>query len=107
MCEYIPYDARAAYRLRVPANNEYASGKGYGEEGGKGVTNRRSESAGSANAYAFDRDARARSRKRTRAKWLGGGEESIGGMGVNMNARNTLVIRFVVVTMVLAISLEC
>ena len=93
--------------MRVPANKELASGKGYGEEGGKGVMNRRSESAGSANADAFDRDARVSNRSKTRAKGSGGGEELVGGMGVNMNVRNRLAIRFGVVTMVLAMIFEC
>ena len=93
--------------MRVPASNELASGRGCGEEAGKGVINRKSESAGSANADAFDRDARVRSRNKTRAKGSGGGEELVGGMGVNSDVRNRLVIRFGVVTMVLAMSLEC
>jgi hypothetical protein len=91
----------------VPVNKEVASGRGYGEEVGSGVTYRKSESAGSTNADAFDRDARARSCSRARAKGFGGGEESVGGMGVNRNVRNRLVIRFGVVTMVLAMSFEC
>ena len=93
--------------MRVPANREFASGRGYREEVGNGVMNRRSESAGSANADAFDRDARVRSRNKARAKGFGGGEESTGGIGVNRNVRNRLVIRFGVVTMVLAMSFEC
>ena len=71
------------------------------------MTNRRRESAGSANADAFDRDARVRSRNKTRAKGLGEGEELVGGMGVNMNVRNRLLIRFGVLTMELAMSFEC
>lgn len=78
-----------------------------GEDGGNGVTNRKSESAGSVNADAFDRDARVRSRSKTRAKGLGGGEESVGGMGVNINVRNRLLISFGVVTMELTMSFEC
>ena len=93
--------------MRVPATKVFASGKGYGEEVGNGVMNRKSESAGSANAEAFDRDPRVKSRNRTRAKGFGGGEESVGGIGVNRNVRNRLVIRFGVVTMVLAMSFEC
>ena len=93
--------------MRVPAAKEFASGRGYGDEVSNGVMNRRSESAGLANTDAFDRDARARSCSRASAKGFGGGEESVGGMGVNRNVRNRLLIRFGVVTMVLAMSFEC
>ena len=93
--------------MRVPVAKEFASDRGYGEEVGKGVMNRKSESAGSANADAFDRDARVRSRKRARAKGFGGREESVGGMGVNRNVRNRFVTRFGVVTILLAMPFEC
>ena len=93
--------------MRVPANKEFAIGSGCGEEGGRGVMNRKSESAGSASVDAFDRDARIRSRSRTSARGSGGEEESVGGMGVNRNVRNILAIRFGVVTMVLEMSFEC
>ena len=91
----------------MPTNMEVASDRGCGEDGGNGVTNLKSESAGPVNADAFDRDARARSPSKARAKGLGEGEVLVGGIGVNMNTRNRLVIRFGVVTMVLAMLFDC